>query len=230
MQFEVHHGRVGTWVEGAPNNSRIFHVAVKIWSRTDFPAEICCEPMSLRETSTPLACRRNADQGRKIDPDIPTDIRQGSRFATPAWDHFCRCIAGVSMTTIGWGRRARLFVQRFWQPTSACMTCMPGSLGNVWSWPHWTIALHTGLATGILAVLLTFTPAGRLYGNRYGNAAVVGALTALGDAYAHPSHYGTSYAEAILTGAASGLLTLAGSYLFEDRARRLRAAWARISG
>lgn len=127
-------------------------------------------------------------------------------------------------------RRVRLFVQRFWQPTGACMTCMPGSWGNVWSLAHWTTALQTGLATGILAVLLTFTPAGRLYANRYGNALVVGLLTMLGDAYSHANHYDIPFAEAIVTGVISGLLTLAGSYLFEDRARRLRAAWARFSG
>jgi hypothetical protein len=128
-----------------------------------------------------------------------------------------------------WNQRVRLFVQRFWQPTSACMTCMPGSLGNVWSLVHWTTALQTGLATGILAVLLSFTPAAKLYKSRYGNALVVGCLTALGDAYSHASHYGIPYTEAVLTGTVSGLLALGGSYLFEDRARRLRAAWARIS-
>jgi ABC-type thiamin/hydroxymethylpyrimidine transport system permease subunit len=129
-----------------------------------------------------------------------------------------------------WSHRVKLFVQRFWQPTSACMACMPGTLANVWSLVHWTIALQTGLATGILAVLLSFTPAARLYKTRYGNALIVGALTALGDAYSHAGHYGIPYAEAMLTGVVSGLLALAGSYLFEDRARRLRAAWARISG
>ena len=98
---------------------------------------------------------------------------------------------------LDWKRRVRLFVQRFWQPTSACMTCMPGSLGNVWSAVHWTTALQTGLATGILALLLSFTPAARLYGNRYGNALVVGCLTALGDAWSHANHYGIPYTEAV---------------------------------
>ena len=132
--------------------------------------------------------------------------------------------------SLDWKRRVGLLVQRFWQPTSACMTCMPGSLGNVWSAVHWTTALQTGLATGILALLLSFTPAARLYGNRYGNALVVGCLTALGDAWSHANHYGIPYAEAVVTGVISGLLTLAGWYLFEDRARRLRNAWARMSG
>jgi hypothetical protein len=138
---------------------------------------------------------------------------------------------GSRTMTNEWKRRARLFVQRFWQPTSACMTCMPGSWGNVMSLAHWAIAMQTGLATGVLAVLLTFTPAARLYGHRYGNAAVVGALTMLGDAYSHSSHYTMiPYFEAMVTGLVSGLITLAGSYLLEDRARRLKAVWMRVAG
>ena len=127
-----------------------------------------------------------------------------------------------------WKRRIRLFVQRFWQPTSACMTCMPGSWGNIMSVAHWALAFKTGIFTGLLAVLLTFTPAAKLYSNRYGNALVMGVLTAIGDAYSHPSHY--TFPEAILTGAMSGLITLAASFIFEDRARRLRALWARLVG
>jgi hypothetical protein len=129
-----------------------------------------------------------------------------------------------------WKRRLKLFVQRFWQPTSACMTCMPGSWSNIASAAHWAIAFKTGLLTGLLAVLLTFTPAAKLYGNRYGNAALVALLTAIGDAYAHSSHYRLPYVEHILTGVVSGILALVASYLLEDRARRIRAAWARIVG
>jgi len=129
-----------------------------------------------------------------------------------------------------WKLRAKLFVQRFWQPTSACMTCMPGSLGNVWSLAHWTLALQTGLVTGILAVLLSFTPAARLYRNRYGNALIVGCLTALADAYSHPSHFGFAHAESIVTGVIAGFLALAGWYLFEHRGRRIRWAWSRLTG
>ncbi|ACC75713.1 hypothetical protein PPMP20_16710 [Paraburkholderia phymatum] len=127
-----------------------------------------------------------------------------------------------------WKHRAVLFIKRFWQPTSACMTCMPGSWGNIMSIAHWTIALNTGLLTGILAVVLTFTPAARLFKNRYGNALIVGLLTMLGDAYAHPNHYGPLFLEHVITGVISGLLTLVASYLFENHARRIRATWARI--
>jgi hypothetical protein len=129
-----------------------------------------------------------------------------------------------------WKRRFRLFIQRFWQPTSACMTCMPGSWSNIASTAHWAIAFKTGLLTGLLAVLLTFTPAAKLYENRYGNATLIALLTTIGDAYAHPSHYRLPYVEHVLTGVVSGILALVASYLFEDRGRRIRAAWARIVG
>lgn len=131
---------------------------------------------------------------------------------------------------IPWKRRFILFIQRFWQPTSACMSAMPGSLGNLLSLPHWTLALQTGLLTGVLALVLTFTPAARLLANRYGNALMVGMLTVIGDAFSHPGHYGFPGLEALLTGVVSGLLALAGSFVFEDRARRLRTLWTRLRG
>ena len=134
------------------------------------------------------------------------------------------------MNQHGWRFRARLFVQRFWQPTSACMTCMPGSIGNIASLTHWELALRTGLTTGVLVLLLSFTPIGKLFRNCYGNAFVVGCLTALGDAFSHVNNYGIPYAEAIVTGVVSGLLALAAGYLLEDRARRLRTVWTRLSG
>ena len=129
---------------------------------------------------------------------------------------------------IGWRLRVKLCVERFWQLTSACMMCMPGSLGNVFSGVHWATALKTGLLTGVVALLLSLTPVARLYSNRYGNALVVGAVTALGDAYSHPNHYGFFHAEALLTGAVSAALALLASYLLEDRARRVREAWAAL--
>ena len=134
------------------------------------------------------------------------------------------------MKSNGWKFRAKLFVQRFWQPTSACIACMPGSIANVSSLVHWEIALRTGLATGVLVLVLSFTPFVKLFRNRYGNALAVGVLTALGDAYSHANHYAIAYAEPIVTAVISGLLALIFGYLMEDRARRLRMAWARLSG
>ncbi|MFO1413547.1 MAG: hypothetical protein U1F10_06480 [Burkholderiales bacterium] len=131
---------------------------------------------------------------------------------------------------IRWTTRVQIFLQRFWQPTSACMTCMPGSLTNVASAEHWMIALQTGLGTALLALAISFTPLRRLYTRPYSNAAVVAVLTTLGDLYAHRSHYGGALGEALLTGAVSGALALVAWFLLEDRARRVRAAWAWVSG
>ena len=129
-----------------------------------------------------------------------------------------------------WTFRAKLFVQRFWQPTSACLSCMPGSLANVASAAHWEIALRTGLYTGLLILLLSYTRFATVFRNRYGNAVVVGGLTALGDAYSHHGLDGSSAIEPIVTGCVAGVFALVSSYLFEDRARRLRSVWRRVVG
>ena len=133
------------------------------------------------------------------------------------------------MRVMGWKLRARIFLERLWQPTCACMTCMTApTFANLVSAVHWKIALQTGVGTGILALLLTLTPLGRLFAHRYGNALMVGCLTAVADAWSHPGRFGFEYGEALLTGLVSGVLALAGSFLLEDRARRLRRIWARM--
>ena len=133
------------------------------------------------------------------------------------------------MRVVGWKLRARVFLERLWQPTYACMTCMTApSFANLVSAVHWKIALQTEVGTGILALLLTLTPLGRLFAHRYGNALLVGCLTALADAWSHPGRFGFEYGEALLTGLVSGVLALAGSFVLEDRARRVRQIWARM--
>ncbi len=135
------------------------------------------------------------------------------------------------MQGLGWKLRLRVFVERLWQPTFACMTCMSApTFANVISAIHWKIALTTGVGTGLLAVLITLTPLGRLFAHRYGNALLVGILTAIADAWSHPGRFGLEYGEALLTGLVSALLALAGSFLLEDRARRLRTLWTRLRG
>jgi len=133
---------------------------------------------------------------------------------------------------VDWKLRARVFVQRLTQPTCACMICMSApTFANVVSLPHWRIALQTGIGTGILALLLSFTPVGRLFGQRYGNALLMGGLTAIADAWSHPGRFDSfTWGEAILTGVVSGLIVLATSFLIEDRGRRVRDTWARLRG
>ena len=133
------------------------------------------------------------------------------------------------MAVMGWKLRARVFVERLWQPTFACMACMSApTFANLVSAIHWKIALQTGLGTGVLALLITVTPLGRLFAHRYGNALLVGGLTALADAWSHPGRFEATWGEALLTGLVSALLALAGSFVLEDRARRVRELWARL--
>ena len=73
-------------------------------------------------------------------------------------------------------------------------------------------------------------PIGRLFGHRYGNAVLMGLLTAIADAWSHPGRFEVQYGEALLTGVVSGLIVLAVSFLVEDRARRVRSAWAWMRG
>jgi len=135
------------------------------------------------------------------------------------------------MTPVDWKLRARLVVQRLTQPTCACMVCMTApTFANLISLPHWKIALQTGLGTGLLALVLSFTPIGRLFGQRYGNAVLMGALTAIADAWSHPGRFEAAYGEALLTGVVSALIVYATSFLMDDRGRRVRAAWAWVRG
>jgi hypothetical protein len=137
----------------------------------------------------------------------------------------------AGLDPVGWKLRLRVVVQRLTQPTCACMLCMTApTFANLVSLAHWKIALQTGLGTGLLALVLTFTPIGRMFGHRYSNALLMGLLTAMADFWSHPGRFEASYGEALLTGLVSGLIVLATSYVIEDRARRVRDAWAWIRG
>jgi len=122
-------------------------------------------------------------------------------------------------------------IQRLTQPTCACMVCMTApTFANLASLVHWKIALQTGLGTGLLALVLTFTSIGRMFSHRYSNALLMGVLTALADLWSHPGRFELDWGEALLTGVVSGLIVLATSFVIEDRARRVRNAWARMRG
>ena len=137
------------------------------------------------------------------------------------------------MEPVSWKLRLRVVIQRLTQPTCACMLCMTApTFANLVSLAHWKVALQTGIGTGILALVLTFTPLGRMFGQKYSNALLMGILTALADLWSHPGRpeFKFDYGEALLTGLVSGLIVLATSFVIEDRARRVRSAWAWIRG
>ena len=135
------------------------------------------------------------------------------------------------MEPVNWKLRLRVVIQRLTQPTCACMVCMTApTFANLASLVHWKIALQTGLGTGLLALVLTFTPIGRMFSHRYSNALLMGILTAAADLWSHPGRFELDWGEALLTGVVSGLIVLATSFVIEDRARRVRNAWAWMRG
>ncbi len=135
------------------------------------------------------------------------------------------------MEPLNWKLRLRVLVQRLTQPTCACMVCMTApTFANLASLPHWKIALQTGIGTGILALILTFTPVGRMFSHRYSNALLMGILTAIADLWSHPGRFELEWGEALVTGFVSGVIVLATSFIIEDRARRVRNAWAWVRG
>jgi xanthine/uracil/vitamin C permease (AzgA family) len=135
------------------------------------------------------------------------------------------------MEPVNWKLRLRVVIQRLTQPTCACMVCMTApTFANLASLVHWKIALQTGLGTGLLALVLTFTPIGRMFSHRYSNALLMGILTAAADLWSHPGRFELDWGEALLTGVVSGLIVLATSFVIEDRARRVRSAWAWMRG
>jgi hypothetical protein len=135
------------------------------------------------------------------------------------------------MEPLNWKLRLRVVIQRLTQPTCACMVCMTApTFANLASLVHWKIALQTGLGTGVLALVLTFTPIGRMFSHRYSNALLMGILTTLADLWSHPGRFELDWGEALLTGVVSGLIVLATSFVIEDRARRVRNAWMWMRG
>jgi hypothetical protein len=135
------------------------------------------------------------------------------------------------MAGVDWKLRARVFIQRLTQPTCACMLAMTApTFASVLSLAHWKIALQTGIGTGLLAVLLSFTPVGKLFARRYPNAILMGVLTTAADLWSHPGRFQFAYGEALLTGLVSGVIVLATSYLIDDNFRLVRNVWSRVRG
>lgn len=83
--------------------------------------------------------------------------------------------------------------------------------GNVHAltFSHWIKALQTGVLTGALAVLVSFSGRKELQDNKFVMAGLTGFLTAIADFATHPTHFGGPSTEAIATGIGAGLLCLA---------------------
>jgi hypothetical protein len=142
----------------------------------------------------------------EADADLGTELMaRVVTFAKGLWPSFSACI--------------------FWMSVLSCMAAQAVFSCNtafITRFEHWAVALTTGVLTGGLAVVLSFTPIDKLHSNRFGHALLVGLLTIFSDAVSHADHYIPQYhLEALVTGALAAVLAFIGTYL----AAPLRAIW-----
>jgi peptidoglycan/LPS O-acetylase OafA/YrhL len=99
------------------------------------------------------------------------------------------------------------------QSTTACLLAMTqGDLSTV-TLDHWKIALATGTAVGLLALLFSFLPFDNIEQSKWGVAAIAFVGTFVVDAINHGSHYNLFWGdEALLTATIAAGLSILTSY------------------
>lgn len=105
--------------------------------------------------------------------------------------------------------KAAVFGRHICQSTTACLIAMTqGDLTTV-TIGHWVKALQTGVGTGIIGVLFTFSSLVKIQTNRFGVATIAFLGTVISDYLSHPTHFGSEWTEALVTGlGAAGLCLL----------------------
>ena len=103
----------------------------------------------------------------------------------------------------------KIFYQKITEVTPSCLLLMvQGDLAAL-TLTHWIKALSTGGLTGLGMVLLSFIKSNKqFYENEYLLASLTSLVTMVVDYQMHPSHYTGNYTEAIMTGLASGSLSI----------------------
>ena len=109
-------------------------------------------------------------------------------------------------------QKIKLFLTPFCKATPACLLVMVQ--GNIWlaTIGHLQKAVETGLITG-LGVLIFSLFTHRWFSNRYAVAGITGGMCFVADLLVHPSHFGGVSIEAIVTGAFTGLISLAVNFV-----------------
>ena len=105
-------------------------------------------------------------------------------------------------------KKLQMFVTPFCESTPACLLVMVQ--GNIWlaTIGHLQKAMETGFITGLGVFILSFFTH-RWFSNKYVVAAITGGMCFIADLLVHPSHFGDFTTEAIVTGAITGMISLA---------------------
>lgn len=105
-------------------------------------------------------------------------------------------------------QKLKVFVTPFCEATPACLLVMVQ--GNIWlaTIDHLYKAVETGLITGAgVLILSSFTH--QWLRNKYLVAGITGGMCFIADLFVHPTHFGGYTTEAIVTGALTGMISLA---------------------
>jgi len=109
-------------------------------------------------------------------------------------------------------QKMKIFLTPFCEATPACLLVMVQ--GNIWlaTIGHVHKALETGLITGIGVLILSlFTY--RWFSNKYVVAGITGCMCFIADLLIHPTHFDSYTTEAIVTGAAVAIMSLAANFV-----------------
>ena len=109
-------------------------------------------------------------------------------------------------------QKLKVFITPFCEATPACLLVMVQ--GNIWlaTIGHLQKAVETGLITGAgVLILSSFTH--QWFRNKYLVAGITGGMCFIADLFVHPTHFGGFTTEAMVTGAITGIFSLALNYL-----------------
>jgi len=109
--------------------------------------------------------------------------------------------------------------RKFTEAWVACMVAMTQGDLTVVSLKHAIVASKTGVITG-LAMMATYAMCQKE--NKWLNIWLTGLFVTLADIVSHPSHYGSHYTEALITGLGAACL----AYLVEEYLNRRKSSGA----
>ena len=102
-------------------------------------------------------------------------------------------------------RKLKKTGETFAQAWIACLLTMVQGDITVLSLYHAKVAAETGALTAVAYFMCSFFSS---LDNKWANAMVVGFLTILADFIVHPTHFGSEWTEAVVTGLGAGTLAI----------------------
>ena len=100
-------------------------------------------------------------------------------------------------------QKVKLLAEKFTESWTACMLVMVQGDLTILTLNHAYTASKTGIIAGLAVVLASYW---NKVNNKYGLIWLTGVLTTFADLIVHPSHFGPTWAESVVTGIAAGFL------------------------